>query len=110
MNQISQNEINELILQKLESIEKLIGQGRKPFLTLSEAAEYLGISENTLYGYTSKRVIPFHKVRGRKIYFLISDLDNFVLNSNNRHSCLEEIEEKAATRVLIEKNERKLSP
>lgn len=102
MDRYTQNEINELILQKLESIEKILVEKEKPFLTLPEAAEYLGISKNTLYGYTSKQIIPFHKVRGRKIYFKISELDNFVLNSNNRHSSQEEIQEKAATRVLIE--------
>jgi excisionase family DNA binding protein len=102
MNQPTANEISELILQKLESIEKILVEKEKPFLTLLEAAKYLGISKNTLYGYTSKQIIPFYKLQGRRLYFKIEDLDNFVLNSNNRHSCLEEIEEKAATRVLIE--------
>jgi excisionase family DNA binding protein len=101
MDRYTQNEINELILKKVESIEKLLVEKKKPFLTVPEAAEYLGISENTLYGYTSKRVIPFHKVRGRKLYFKIEDLDNFVLNSKNRHSCQEEIEERAVTRILV---------
>ncbi len=90
------------ILDELRSLRSIIIEKEKPFLTLLEAAKYLGISKNTLYGYTSKQIIPFYKLQGRRLYFKIEDLDNFVLNSKNRHSSQKEIEEKAATRVLIE--------
>jgi excisionase family DNA binding protein len=37
-------------------------------LTLSEAAQYLGIKKPTMYGLTSARKIPFYKF-GRSIFF-----------------------------------------
>ncbi len=68
---------------------------QKIFLTTEEAAEYLGIAKITLYTYTSKRVIPFYKTR-RKIYFKIEDLENYVLNSENRVKSAEEIDQEAS--------------
>lgn len=72
--------------------EKL--QTMKPFLTAEEAAEYLGIAKITLYTYTCKRIIPYYKTR-RKIYFKIEDLDNYVMNNDNRIKSTEEIEKEA---------------
>jgi excisionase family DNA binding protein len=37
----------------------------KRFLTIHEAAEYLGFAVHTLYGWTSQRRIPFVKIGGR---------------------------------------------
>ena len=34
----------------------------KKWLSIPECAEYLGISEHTLYQYVSKRTIPFIKI------------------------------------------------
>ena len=57
---------------------------KKPFLSIDEASQYLGISKNTLYSYTSKGILPFYKMQRRKIYFRIEDIDEFVLNEKNR--------------------------
>jgi excisionase family DNA binding protein len=67
---------------------------QKPFLTSYEAAAYLGIAQITLYTYTCNRVIPFYKTK-RKLYFKIVDLDNYVLNNDNRIKSAEEIEKEA---------------
>jgi excisionase family DNA binding protein len=45
------------------------------YLNAIEAAEYLGLSINTIYGMTSRRIIRFSKPNGSKIYFAKSDLD-----------------------------------
>ncbi len=37
----------------------------KRYLTINEAAEYLGFAVHTLYGWTSQRRIPFVKIGGR---------------------------------------------
>jgi excisionase family DNA binding protein len=37
----------------------------KRLLTIREAAEYLGFSVHTIYGWTSQRRIPFVKMGGR---------------------------------------------
>jgi len=57
-----------IILDKLEAIERLLSQQnllQKDILTLSEAAEYLDISESELYKKTSTGAITFHKPGGK---------------------------------------------
>ncbi len=89
------------ILDELRSLKSIIIEKHKPFLNIDQASNYLGIPKNTLYGYTSKGIIPFYKLQGRRLYFKIEDLDKFVLNSKNRYSSQEEIEEKAATKIVV---------
>ena len=93
----------QLVLDKLESIEKRLFEKDKPFLSIDEASEYLGISKNTLYGYTSKGIIPFHKPQNRKIFFRIDDLNQFVLDNKNRNASNQEIEEQAITKIVTGK-------
>ena len=56
----------------------------KPFLSLEETADYLNLSRNTVYSYTHRKLIPFYKLRGRKLYFKIEELNKFILNEKNR--------------------------
>ena len=95
--------MDEIILKKLNAIHDLLLERKKPFLDIDEASKYLSISKNTLYGYTSRSIIPYHKIQGRKIYFSIDDLNNFVLNKKNRYKSNEEIETEAVTRILTGK-------
>lgn len=55
----------------------------RPFLSIGEASDYLGISKATLYHYTHHRILKHYKVRGKKIYFLKADLDDFIMNESN---------------------------
>jgi len=43
-------------------------QIQNPFLDISEAADFLKMAKQTLYGLTSNRQIPFIK-KGKKVYF-----------------------------------------
>ncbi|MCK4358332.1 MAG: helix-turn-helix domain-containing protein [Candidatus Cloacimonetes bacterium] len=72
----------------------------RPFLTLSETSEYLGLSRATLYGYTSKGIIPFYKLQNRKLYFKIDELNGFILCEKNRVKSAKEIESEAAIQLL----------
>ena len=67
----------------------------RPFLSLEEAAEYLGVSKATLYQYTHKRVLNFYKVRGKKIYFPREELDQFIMNDDNLVKSISHLEEEA---------------
>ncbi len=80
----SESYLLQLILDKIENLQELLRKRKKSFLTIQETSEYLGISKNTLYGYTSKGILPFYKLRNRKLYFRISDLNKFVLSPENR--------------------------
>jgi excisionase family DNA binding protein len=48
----------------------------EPLMTPQEAAQYLQCAITTLYGYTSKRKIPFRKV-GKMLRFSKSELDQW---------------------------------
>ena len=53
--------------------------------------EFLGISINTLYGYCSKRIIPFYKPGGSKVFFDREELIAWI--KENKKASHEEIEE-----------------
>lgn len=93
------------IRAELVEIKKLLTGSLRPFLTFEEAAKYLGISKNTLYSYTSRKLLPFCKVNGRKIYFKKEDLDVFTLGKKNRIMSGEEIDT-IATEMATEKNNK----
>lgn len=57
----------------------------KEVLTLTEAAEYMGMSKNYLYRLTSARQIPHYKPNGKMIYFDKNDLILW-LKSNPVHT------------------------
>ncbi|HHS9960212.1 helix-turn-helix domain-containing protein [Klebsiella quasipneumoniae] len=62
----------------VKSITPLIQCDR---LTRPEAAEYLGVTPQTLanWAHTGKVKIPHHKI-GRKVIYFRSDLDTFLLS------------------------------
>ncbi|MCP3929208.1 MAG: helix-turn-helix domain-containing protein [Bacteroidetes bacterium] len=43
-----------------------------------EAAKFLGIAEQTLYNWRSKRRGPSYVLLGRKIIYLLKDLEDFL--------------------------------
>ncbi len=49
-------------------------QEENKLLSINEAAKHLNLARQTLYGFTSNRVIPFIK-KGKKLYFKKSDLN-----------------------------------
>lgn len=56
----------------------------KDILSSKEAAQYLDLSESSLYKLTSESKITFHKPNGGKLYFKKSDLDNWMLQNENK--------------------------
>lgn len=101
-DQIVLNKLDRVI-EELNRIESLVSKRDRPFLTLEEACEYLGLSKATIYGYTSKSIIPYHKLQDRRLYFDIDDLNKFILNKKNRHQCNSEINAEASTRFITDK-------
>jgi len=53
---------------------------QKKVLSFSEGCLHVGKSESTIYKLTSKKLIPHFK-QGRKIYFLQSELDEWLLSN-----------------------------
>lgn len=88
------------IIQQLSSILEV---KEKPF-TLLEAAAFLNVSASYLYKLTHHKKIPYFKPQGKKIYFLRSDLMNYLLQ--NRKKSVNEIDQEAANYLLRKKRGR----
>jgi len=73
------------ILDKLEHIEKLLTtspdkpnvSNDKP-MSVKEAAEFLGLSKQTIYGFMFRKVLPYYKP-GKQCFFLKKDLINYLM-------------------------------
>lgn len=73
------------------------------FMTFERAMEYLGISKGQLYNYTHQRKFRYFRPTGRRLYFLKSDLDEFI--SSNPIAPATEINE-AAHQVVRKMNKQ----
>ena len=88
--------IKESIHEEIESILKDLNQKPIPErLSLMEAAQFLGITKSTMYGYTCARKIPYYKF-GRRIFFYTKELEDWLRDTSLRHKSREEIEVEAS--------------
>lgn len=74
-------QIDELF-KRVDSLEKEIyrdcNDNQWIFLPLKKAASYLGIAVGTLRNMTYSKEIPYYKPRGKLIYFLIPELNQWI--------------------------------
>lgn len=80
--QFSEAEFKELIQQSvreetLEIKEFIRNSSQDKLLSIQEAAAYLNLAQQTLYGFTSTGKIPYTK-KGKRLYFKRSELDNWL--------------------------------
>jgi excisionase family DNA binding protein len=89
---IRKNDLNDLIDGYVKSTvkSKEAMKIEDVFLNVNQAAEFLNLAKQTLYGLTSNRGIPFFK-KGKKLYFRESDLKNWLLSG--RKATRDEIKE-----------------
>ena len=67
------NSITEIFQEQVKNELK----PRVEVLSLHEAASFLQLAPQTLYGFTSKRKIPFIK-KGKKLYFKLAELEKWL--------------------------------
>ena len=73
--------MQDIIIEKLTTIENLLkGQTEKP-LNFDEAARYLDVSKSHLYKLTSTNKIPHWKPQGKRVYFTKAELDSWLLRN-----------------------------
>ena len=89
---IELNEKFNSIETKLTELTTLIKTKDKPFMNLDEVVAYTGIPKATIYSYTSRGILTYHKVSGRRLYFSVKEIDNFILNRNNKYKSKQQIE------------------
>ncbi|HVD99038.1 MAG TPA: helix-turn-helix domain-containing protein [Cytophagaceae bacterium] len=68
--------VRRVLSEKKQATEQP-GNNSSFLLSLKEAAGFLKLAPQTIYGFTSKRVIPFLK-RGKKLYFKRADLEQWL--------------------------------
>jgi len=81
--------MNSIILTTPTELESIVAKAvqlalghikptpKSDFLSIEEAAEFLNLAKNTLYGMVSKKKIPFYK-RGKKLYFKTFELQEWI--------------------------------
>jgi excisionase family DNA binding protein len=72
-----------LILSKLESIEKMIQEtlNKDEILSFKQLCEHLELSKSYLYKLTMDGKIPSFKPFGKKLYFSKNEVDLFIKNT-----------------------------
>ena len=79
---------NTEILKQLDYIVKqldVLKSDSKPWLSVGELSEYLGVKRATVYQYVHQKQIPYKKIPGsRKLIFSRYDIDQWIGNSNGR--------------------------
>ncbi len=69
----------------------------KEYLTVQEAADFLGLSSSLIYKLTSKHEIPVYKPNGKTVFIRRDDLNRWI--AKNKILSEEEIEEYAITQM-----------
>ena len=72
-------DIKQLFFTMKELEEKIYTTKR--VLNFEEVCRYIGISDSALYKMTSAGTIPFHKPRGKMLYFDKYEIDEWLLQS-----------------------------
>lgn len=100
-----------LLLEKVDSLELLLktqqtiishAPSDRP-MSISEAAKFVNLTVPTLYGFVSKRTIPFSKV-GKRLYFSETELTSWI-HSGRKQTHSEMLTSSKC--VLTLKNKRK---
>jgi len=96
--------MKKIIIQKLAKIEAMLEDQnllKKKVLNLGETCKYLDVSASHLYKLTSKKQIPHFCPQGKKLYFLRTELDKWLLR--NRKDSTRDIDTMAANYLLTNK-------
>ena len=64
--------------------------------SIKEASIYLNLAPQTIYGFTSNRVIPFIK-KGKKLYFKKSDLESWLCDG--RKATVKELQKGVVAKI-----------
>lgn len=88
LTSLDEEEFRQLIVSCMNEVVGIqksytTNPSQSTLLTVEQAAQYLNLARQTLYGYTSQRVIPFIK-KGKKLYFEKEALDQWLLEGKKQ--------------------------
>lgn len=83
--------VRESVRQEIGAFLKSMNQKTTPDrLTLSEAAQYIGVKRSTMYKLTSARKIPFYKL-GRGIFFYTKELNDWLSSNSHKFRTMDDL-------------------
>jgi excisionase family DNA binding protein len=74
ITQITYEEL-ELLIEK--SLNRILNDNQSKLMNIQEAANYLSLAKQTMYGLVMNKKIPFHK-KGKRLYFIESELTEWI--------------------------------
>lgn len=74
LESLIQNSVRKVFTSQTQQVQNPL---LDRLLSINEAAAFLSLSRQTLYGFTSKELIPFIK-KGKKLYFQQSELEKWL--------------------------------
>lgn len=86
--------MTQLILEKLDRMEKLMKLAAKNVLTIEDVADLTSLSKSFIYNLTCHNEIPYYRPRGKNIYFDRAEVEAWM--KQNRVNTREEAESTAA--------------
>ena len=93
--------MEEMILSKLEAIERYSLLAAKNVLTIDDAAVLTGMSKSHLYKLTCSKQIPFYRPNGKLLFFDRLELESWL--KQNRVTPEYEAEQQAFSYVMTHK-------
>lgn len=93
--------MEEMILSRLEAIERYSLLAAKNVLTIDDAAVLTGMSKSHLYKLTCSKQIPFYRPNGKLVYFDRQELEGWL--KQNRVTTQTEAEQQAFAYVMHKK-------
>ena len=84
---------SELILEKLNRLERLIVDSTKEILNVEDLINYTGYKRSYIYKLVHNNIIPFSKPNGKTLFFEKSEIDKWLLQ--NKSESISQIETKA---------------
>ena len=93
--------MEEIILSKLEAIERNTLLASKNVLTIDDAALLTDMSKSHLYKLTCSKQIPFYRPNGKLVYFDRQELEGWL--KQNRVNTTAEAEQAALCYVMRNK-------
>ena len=90
--------MEEVIMNKLNAIERYALLGAKQVLTIEDVALLTGLSKSHLYKLTCSRRIPHYKPSGRQMYFDRAEIEAWM--KQNRVNTQAEAEQEAFAYVI----------
>ena len=84
---------NQMILEKLNRLERLLVDSTKQIFNVDDLINYTGFTRSYIYKLVHKNVIPYSKPNGKILFFSKSEIDAWLLQ--NKSQSVSQIEKQA---------------